>query len=260
MPTRVLVVDDEPAARERIIELLAGRQEVVVAGQCGDVAAAAAAIRELQPDLVFLDVSMPGPDGFALLAASSHGRMPAVIFVTAYEEHALRAFDVEAVDYLLKPFSVERFELALQRGCEESRRRCEDLLSDRVQRLLTGLEPPRYLERIVLRRTGKIRFLAVQDIDWIDAVADEVRLNVGGVAQSLRSSIGELEAQLDPQRFARIHRSTIVNLERVRELLVSPHGDYVAVLTTGNQLAVGRTYRDRFHESLQTRRRRTDGS
>jgi two-component system LytT family response regulator len=220
---RAFIVDDEPVARDRL------RQQ--------------AAAEEALPDVVFLDVQMPGADGFHLIEAVGARTMPAVVFVTAHEEHALRAFDVDAVDYLLKPFDEERFSTALSRVREELE----------LRQLRRGGDRKKPLERLPLRSAGRVTFLRVDDVEWVDAAHNYVKIHAtDGKAHVVRGAISDLESRLDPGRFVRIHRSTIVNVDRVRELELSSHGSYVAILSSGQRLTVSRSFRDRLPALLGT--------
>jgi len=240
---RAFIVDDEPAARDRLRDLLGKHRDVDVAGESEDVPGALDAIRDNPPDVVFLDVQMPGADGFQLIDAVGARAMPAVVFVTAHEEHALRAFDVDAVDYLLKPFDEERFSAALARVRDEVEGR----------RLRRGGERKKALDRLPLRSAGRVSFLRVDHVEWVDAAHNYVRIHdTAGQTHVVRGAIGDLEARLDPARFARIHRSTIVNVDRIRELELTPHGNYVAILDGGQRLAVSRSFRDRLPALLGT--------
>jgi two-component system, LytTR family, response regulator len=240
---RAYIVDDEPSARDRLRDLLGKHRDVEVAGESEDVPGAIEAIRNDPPDVVFLDVQMPGADGFSLIDAVGARAMPAVVFVTAHEEHALRAFDVDAVDYLLKPFDEERFATAIGRLRDEVETR----------RLRRGGERRKPLERLPLRSAGRVSFLRVDQVEWVDAAHNYVRIHGSdGHTHVVRGAIGELEARLDPARFVRIHRSTIVNIDRVRELELTPHGNYVAILEGGQRLAVSRSFRDRLPALMGT--------
>jgi len=260
-PIRTLIVDDEPAAREGMRQLLAGDREVVLAGECANGREAAAAIAAGAPDLVFLDVQMPQLDGFGVLRRLDRASLPAVVFVTAHEQYALRAFEVHAVDYLLKPFSDERFREALARAKQQVRQGRLSELSWKLLALIQGYAPeqpavpvrrigPRYLERLVIKSGGRVTLLRVGEIEWIDAEGDYVRIHVGQQWHLLRETMKRLEAQLDPARFVRIHRSTIVNLERVKELQPFFHGEYVVVLHTGTTLKLSRGYREHLETKL----------
>ena len=234
---RVLIVDDEPLACERIRGLLASERDIEIAGECHDGRSAAAAIRRLAPDLVFLDVQMPEMDGLAVL--QSLDRMPAVIFVTAYDQFAIKAFEVHAVDYLLKPFDRERFFKALERA-----RRGD--LDVRLRGLIEELRGRKeFLDRLVVRAGGRVLFLRVDELDYIEAAGNYVRLHADGEEYLYRETMARLEAALDPAKFARIHRSTIVNVDRVKELYPLFRGDYTVVLRDGRQLTLAKSYRGR---------------
>jgi two-component system LytT family response regulator len=240
---RAFLVDDEPAARERLRDLLLMHRDVEVVGESADVADALAAIPATAPDVVFLDVEMPGADGFRLIEQVGARLMPAVVFVTAHEEHALRAFEVDAVDYLLKPFDGERFAAALSRVREEVE----------LRRLRRAGERRRPIERLPLRSAGRVTFLRVDEIEAVDAAHNYVRIQaVDGRTHVVRAAIGDLATRLDPDRFVRIHRSTIVNVERVRELELTAHGGHVAILVSGRRLTVSRSFRDRLPALLGT--------
>ncbi len=231
---RALIVDDEPAGRDRLHDLLTKHRDVEVVAESADVPSALAAMREAAPDVVFLDIQMPGANGFRLIDEVGTRGMPAVVFVTAHEEHALRAFEVEAVDYLLKPFDEDRFLAALARVREE--------VADRSRR--TG--PRRAIERLPLRTAGRVSFLKISDIEWVDAAHNYVRIHtVDGKTHVVREAISELETRLDPDRFLRIHRSTIINADCVRELELTTYGNYIAILNSGQRLTVSRSFRDR---------------
>ena len=255
-PIRTLIVDDEPAARAGLRQLLAADPDVVVAGECASGREAVAAIQDAAPDLLFLDVQMPELDGFGVLREIGTEGVPAVVFVTAYDQYALRAFEVHALDYLLKPFSDARFRESLTRAKEQVRRGRLGQLSRRLAALLDTYDqsatlphaaapaPPRgYLERLVVKSGGKVTLLQVGEIEWIDADGDYARIHVGKASHLLRETMKRLEQQLDPARFVRIHRSTIVNLEKVKELQPFYRGEYVVVLHTGTTLKLSRGYR-----------------
>jgi len=246
---RVLIVDDEPLARERIRALLRDAPETEVVGECGDGRRAVAAIRRRKPDLVFLDVQMPELDGFEVLRALGPAEMPAVIFVTAYDRYALRAFEVHALDYLLKPFDRERFQRALARARSQLERDRHGAVEKRLLALLEDLQPGRKrLERLVVKEGGRIFFLRADEIDWVEAQGNYARLHVGRETHLVRETMARLEAGLDPKHFARIHRSAIVNLERVREMRPDFHGDYAVVLRDGTRLTLSRNFREKFRE------------
>jgi two-component system LytT family response regulator len=236
---RTLIVDDEPVARRRIRRLLKSEPDVEVVGECGDGREAIDTIRSLAPDLVFLDVQMPEADGFEVLGAIGTP-LPAVIFVTAFDQYALTAFEVHALDYLLKPFNRQRFEQAVKRAREHLERRTDD----RLLNLLKDLRPPvRRLTRFVVRSEGRLRLVDVGQVDWIEAADNYARLHVGKTTHLVRETMSRLALELDPEKFVRIHRSTIVRLDRIRELVPAFHGDLVVVLHDGTRLDMSRGYR-----------------
>jgi two-component system, LytTR family, response regulator len=246
---RTLIVDDEPLARERIVDMLVGDAEVAIIGECGDGLAAVAAIEAHKPDFVFLDVQMPELDGFGVLEAIE--QTPVIIFVTAYDQYALRAFEVHALDYLLKPFDRERFDKALRRAKRQIERERAGTMNRELVALLADLKSrPRPLERLVIKAGGRVFFLRVDEIDWIEAAANYVKLHAGGEAHLLRETINGLAAKLDPDKFLRVHRSIIVNLERVKEMQPWFHGDYVIIMQDGAQLTSSRNYREQLRKLL----------
>jgi two-component system LytT family response regulator len=253
MTIRTLVVDDEPLGRERIAMLLAEEPDVEVVGQCGDGPTALQAIRETAPHLVFLDVQMPERDGFEVMADLGGERLPLVIFVTAYDNYALRAFEVRALDYLLKPFDRARFRLALDRArhevalveAEDIARRVIAFASDR-----SAPEAGGHAERLVVKTGGRVFFLKAREIDWVEAAGNYLRLHVGADAHMIRQTMSGIEEQLDPKVFFRIHRSQIVNIDRVKELRPLFNGEYEVVLRTGARLTLSRTYRDKVQARL----------
>ena len=246
MSIRTLVVDDEPMARERIVSLLAQEPDVDVVGQCADGGEAVAAIQNLSPDLVFLDVQMPAADGFGVLRQIKREQMPMVVFVTAYDQYAIRAFEVHAVDYLLKPFTAERFAAALARakeeilarGSQDSRRRLLQMIADRAS-------ATSHLQRFVIRAGEGYRLVPAADVASFEAQGNYVRLKTGNGQHLLRITMAELERRLDPKRFARIHRSTMVNIDRIKEITPAWHGDFEVLLTDGQRLRLSRNFRDR---------------
>jgi len=254
-PIRTLIVDDEPAAREGMRHLLAADPEIVLAGECSNGREAVAAIRDTSPDLAFLDVQMPELDGFGVLREVGVERAPAVVFVTAFDQYALRAFDVHAIDYLLKPFTDDRFRQSLDRAKQLVRQGRLGDLSRKLAALLDNDESapapaPSYLDRLVVKSGGKVTLLPVGEIEWIDAEGDYVRIHVGKTWHLLRETMKNLEDQLDAARFVRIHRSTIVNLEKVKELQPFFRGEYVVVLHNGTTLKLSRGYRDNLEARL----------
>ena len=253
-PIRTLIVDDEPAARDGMRHLLTADPEIVLAGECANGREAAAVIRDTAPDLVFLDVQMPELDGFGVLREVGVERAPMVVFVTAFDQYALRAFDVHAIDYLLKPFTDDRFRQSLDRAKQQVRQGRLGDLSRKLVALLDHDEPAPvrqpYLDRLVVKSGGKVTLLPVGEIEWIDAEGDYVRIHVGKTWHLLRETMKNLEDQLDSARFVRIHRSTIVNLEKVKELQPFFRGEYVVVLHNGTTLKLSRGYRDNLEARL----------
>jgi two-component system, LytTR family, response regulator len=243
MTLRVLIVDDESVARRRVRRLLAAEPDVAVIGECGDGASAMTTIVAERPDLVFLDVQMPERDGFEVLQAIPTPELPAILFVTAYDRYALRAFDVHAIDFLLKPFTRERFRIALTRARERLERRDRDA---GLAALAASLrERPRYLSRVPVRTAGRIVLVDLTTVDWLEAADNYVRLHVHSREYLLRETLAALEAQLDPDRFARIHRSAIVQIDRIVELHPATHGDFDVLLRDGTRLTLSRTWRER---------------
>jgi two-component system, LytTR family, response regulator len=248
---KTLIVDDETLARRRIRRLLAAESDVEVIGECGDPQKAISFIQERNPDLVFMDVQMAGTDGFDVLQALPPKNTPAVIFVTAFDQHALRAFEVNALDYLLKPFDRARFQKAVERARVQLRQQSGAVLDHRLTQLLDTLgNRPRAADRVVIKSAGRIMFLRTDEIDWIEAADNYVRLHVGAEPHLLRETLGTLESRLDPAKFMRIHRSTVVNVDRLKELQPWFHGDYIVILQDGTRLNLSRTYRDRVIELL----------
>jgi two-component system LytT family response regulator len=248
---QVLIVDDEPLACERIRTLLADAPDVTIAGEYHDGRTAAAAIRKLAPDIVFLDVQMPEMDGFQVLQSLAlqnldAASLPVIVFVTAFDQYAIKAFDVCALDYLLKPFDRERFQQALERGRTELARRATGHLDQRLRGALEAWQKrEQYTSRLVIKSGGRVFFLRVQEIDWIEACGNYVQLHAGGQKHLHRETMARMEAALDPALFARIHRSTIVNVERIKELQPLFRGDYTVILRGGQELTLGRAYRAR---------------
>jgi two-component system LytT family response regulator len=237
---RALVVDDEPLARRGIRVRLERGGGVEVIGECANGSEAVSAIRDLAPDLVFLDVQMPGLGGFDVIERVGVERMPPVVFVTAYDAHALRAFDVHALDYLLKPIDDERFDTAVERA---RRRVAERQVSAMGRQLAAALEDLR-TRRILIKDRGRVVIVNETDVDWIEAEGDYVRVHAGGRGHLLRETMTAMAERLDPASFARIHRSTIVNVSRIRELKPLPNREFTVVLKDGTQLRLSRSYRD----------------
>jgi two-component system, LytTR family, response regulator len=248
---RTLVVDDEPMARERIMSLLQQETDVEVIGECSDGGQAVSAINQQSPDLVFLDVQMPGTDGFGVIQNIGADRMPTVVFVTAYDEYALKAFEVHALDYLLKPFGKDRFQETLKHAREHLERRRAGDLGRRLLALVQDLKPeqPRF-DRLVVKSGGRVFFLRTEEIDWIEAAGNYVRLHLGEESHLFRETMNGMESRLDSRRFVRIHRSRIVNSERIKELQPWFNGEYVVILRNGTRLTLSRGYREKLQEQL----------
>jgi two-component system LytT family response regulator len=255
---RILVVDDEPLGRRRVLDLLEDQPDAEVIGTAADGAAAVEAIRTSAPDLVFLDVQMPRMSGLDVLREIGPSGMPATIFVTAYDEYALHAFDSAAVDYLVKPFRDDRFEEAFRRARRRIEAESREQLHEQLMALLQGeasaVPPPgsasRYLERIAVQMKGRMRVVPVGTIDYVTASGTYAELHVGSDRYVIRESMHQLEERLDPDRFMRIHRSTIVRLDLVEVLLRGAGSEYEVQLTGGARLRVGRSRRDGLERRL----------
>jgi two-component system LytT family response regulator len=257
---RTIIVDDEPTARRGVRLLLERDHGVDIVGEAAGGAEAAELIRREKPDLAFMDVQMPGCDGFEALTKIEPEATPAVVFVTAYDEHALRAFEVNAVDYLLKPYDDLRFSAALQRAKDEVRRRQADSVNARLTQLLdylqanggaNGKKDENPGERILVKSSGEIFFLKAEEVDWIEAEGDYMKFHVAGRAHLMRETMARLESRLDPKRFIRIHRSTIVNIDRLRKLSPSFAGEYAVILHDGTKLKLSRGYHERIATLLK---------
>ena len=249
--TKVVIADDEPLARERLKMLLGAEAGVDVVAECQNGTEAIDAIQDLRPDLVFLDVQMPGATGFEVIDAVGATKMPAVVFVTAYDRYALRAFDVHALDYLLKPFDRERFQQALVRARERLQHQNQGELERRLLELVQDLKHnPQRIDRFVVKSGGRVYFVRADEIDWVEAAGNYVKLHVGEETHLIRETMTAIESQLDPEVFFRIHRCHIVNIERVRELQPWFNGEYVICLTGGARLTLSRSYRERFQQRL----------
>ena len=261
---RVLIVDDEPLGRKRVADLLRKARGVEIVGMLGDGASAVEAIRASTPDLVFLDVQMPGMTGLEVVRAVGPANMPATVFVTAYDKHALEAFDLAAIDYLVKPFDDERFEQAFQRARRIARLEETSRLRDKLLAVLQETDEPsqpakpgtsgaagaRYLERIPVESRGKVRFIPLSDVDYILASGPYAELVVGDRRHLIREAMQNLENQLDPARFVRVHRSAIVQLDRVDALLKAPGGDCDLQLRNGVRIRVARSRREELEKRL----------
>lgn len=251
MKLRVLIAEDEPLSRERLRKFLQAERLVEIVAECASGLEARNAIQLTQPDIVFLDVKMPELDGFGVIEGLSGARLPVVVFVTAYDRFALRAFEVHAADYLLKPFDRERFRTALQRARERLQRnpdpRNDQALSEVLAALPARLHPH---DRVTVRSQGRISFVNTAEINWICAADNYVELHVGDTTHLLRTTIAALANRLRRNRFVRISRSHLVNLDRVKEIRSRSHGDYSVILQDGTRLPGTRNYRHHLARSL----------
>ena len=254
MKHKVLIVDDEPLARRGIRARLEPLSDFVLLEDCDDGIAGLKAIRRDQPDLLFLDIQMPGMSGFDMLKRLPKNRVPVVIFLTAYDQYALRAFEVHALDYLLKPIDDERFAEAIERVRRQLKHRDTDSIEDRLRDLLaeqnSAKQPSPYVERFMVRTGSRITFVHAAEIDWIEAVGDYAGLHVGDKTPLMRETLNALETRLDPEKFVRIHRSAIVQASRICELRTLANRELRVRLTSGADLKVSRTYRNRLDEWL----------
>jgi two-component system LytT family response regulator len=242
---KVLIVDDEPIIRRGLRNHLSRRQSYEVVGECCNGHTAIDSIRQLQPDLVFLDVQMPEVDGFGVIREIGAQAMPQVVFVTAFDEYAVQAFDVNALDYLLKPFDDERFSRCLSRVEQRlATPRDEESLVEKLASLVAGQSKPSRSDRIAIRNSDRITLLQTEEIDWIEAADNYVEIHVGKHVHLMRETLSNLEQRLQPFRFLRIHRSRLVNADRIKELHPLFHGEYELVLTDGTHLTSSRHYRD----------------
>ena len=251
MTLRALIVDDEPLARQRIRQLLQKSVDVEVVGECANGVEAVQAIEDLGPDLVFLDIQMPELDGFGVIEAVGADRMPATLFITAYDQHALRAFEVHALDYLLKPFDAARFHAALARArrwCARGTGGAQEARPD-LEALMAGLRKERpWLDRVLVKQGDRHLLVRVAAVQWIEAEDNYVRLHVEGTSHLLRQTMAGLLERLDPRLFRRIHRSAIVNLDFIREFQPWTSGDQLVIMRDGTRLTLSRTYRDQVGE------------
>jgi two-component system LytT family response regulator len=259
MPEKIktLIVDDEPLARRNLRLLLEKDPQIEIIDECRNGQEAVNAVQSFSPDLIFLDIQMPEMDGFDVLEKVGAQQIHAIIFVTAFDQYALKAFEVHALDYLLKPFDDARFQKALTQAKLQIEQREIDKLSKKLLALLEDRENNRehraqeksYLTRLMIKLTNRVILLNVNEIDWIEADGNYAKLHVGRKSHMLREKMNDLESQLDPQRFVRVHRSIIVNLNRIKELYPHFNGDYIIVLEDGTQLKLSRSRR----EHLETR-------
>ena len=244
MKIRTIIVEDEPLARERLHDLLVADPDIDLCAECGDGRSAVEKVHELEPDLLFLDIQMPELDGFGVLAELSMDKLPAVVFVTAYDQFALKAFEVHAVDYLLKPFDRERFRAALQRAKDRIGLQQSTPAGEGLRALIADLRPEtKSLQKIAIKSAGRVTFVKVEDLDWIEAADNYVSIHSGTASHLLRETLTALSMRLPPEKFVRISRSCIVNLDRVKELQPLFHGEYCVFLNDGTKLTMSRNYR-----------------
>ena len=249
MKIRTLIVDDELLARERLRQLLQAEPEIELVGECADGQEAVVAIKKQSPDLIFLDVQMPELDGFGVIESITAQPPPVIVFVTAHDKFALRAFEVHAVDYLLKPFDRERFQKALARALDRVKHRENISQADSQSAVLAELKPPsKPLERLAVKTGGRVIFVKLADIDYIEAAHNYVELHVEKQSHLLRETLNSIEARLPADKFVRISRSVIVNIERVKELQPLFYGEYTVTLHNGVRLTLSRRYRDKLQQ------------
>jgi two-component system LytT family response regulator len=249
---RTIISDDEPLAREKLRILLASEAGVRIVAECRDGRQTIDALRTYKPDLLLLDIQMPGADGFQVLSTIPADDMPLVVFTTAYDQYAIRAFETHAVDYLLKPFDHERLHKAIERTRSELLKTNDREMTQRILDLLASSRvESRVAKRLVIKAAGRVVFLDVEEIDWVEAAANYVKLHVGRESHLLRESIGRISERLDPDRFVRVHRSTIVNVRRIKELQPCNSGEYIVVLKDGKELSCSRGYRTELHHLIE---------
>lgn len=248
---RVCIIDDEPIACRRIQRLLKDDSEIEIVQICNDGEEAVDAIQQFHPDLIFLDVQMPGMDGFEVLKSLKSESIPHVIFVTAYDRYAIQAFEVHALDYLLKPFDRKRFEQAVHRSKAQIHQSQQKSNNSELVALLKEMKnQPHHLERLVVKNQGRVFFLKTDEIDWIEAQGKHVSIHAGKEIHIVREAMNNLEAELDPKKFARIHKSTIVNIDRIKQLQPLVHGDFRVILRDSTVLTISRRYRQKIDELL----------
>jgi two-component system LytT family response regulator len=239
------IVDDEPLARTRIKTLLEDDAEIEVVAVCANGIEAVDSIKKLQPELLFLDIQMPKVDGFDVLQQLNASQIPVIIFVTAYDEFAVKAFEVHAIDYLLKPFDKRRFDLALERAKKSIKSDKSETMSNNIESLIDTMDrSSSYVSRVIVKQSGRVLFIDVKDIDWIEAAGNYVEIHSRDKSYLIRETMNNMDQKLDPDQFSRIHRSTIVNIDRVQELQSWFHGDYQVLLESGTKLTMSRNYRD----------------
>ncbi len=245
---RTVIADDEGLARKKLRILLDSEPQVEVVAECQNGRETVAAIRSFRPDMLLLDIQMPDLDGFEVLSEISSDEIPQVIFTSAYDQYAIRAFEAHALDYLLKPFDQDRLHVAIERASTEMQKRKDQDLTNRILELLSAVKSgkppvPEFDERLAIRTNGRVVFLSLEEIQWIEAAANYVRLNTGKVSYLFRETISRVSERLNPSHFVRIHRSAIVNVRQIKELIPVNSGEYVVVLHSGKELSCSRGYR-----------------
>ena len=246
MKTRTLIVDDEQLARDRLRQLLDEQPEIELVGECADGREAVDVIRKQSPDLIFLDIQMPELNGFEVLEAIEAEPMPVIVFVTAHDKFALQAFEVHAVDYLLKPFDRERFESALRRALQQVKYREDPARAEAQAAVLAEVQAPtKSIERLAVKSGGRIRFVRTADIAWIESAHNYVEIHEDKQSHLLRDTISAIEQKLPQDKFVRISRSTIVNVEKIKELEPLFYGEYTVTLQNGKRLTLSRRYRSK---------------
>lgn len=253
---KILIADDEPLARERIREMLKNDSEIVSINEAANGEEALNSIKTGKPDIVFLDIQMPGMDGFEVLEnldANTLRQIPAIVFVTAYDQYALRAFEFHALDYLLKPFDRERFDETLRRA-KASVKKQDGEMNKRIVQLLEQINnEPEFPEWLTIKKDERIKLLKIEDIEWIEAQGNYALLKFKESSEMLRETMDKLEAQLNPRTFVRIHRSTIVNINHIKELQVWSRGEYRVMMSGGKAFILSRSYRSRFDDFIKNR-------
>jgi two-component system LytT family response regulator len=247
MKIRTLIVDDELLARERLRQLLHGHPEIELVGECADGLEAVSALEKERPDLVFLDIQIPELDGFGVVQAIRVDPMPVIVFVTAHNQFAVRAFEVHAVDYLLKPFDRERFQVALKHALEQVKQKGHGV-AEKQSAVLAEVAPQKPSERIAVKTGGRVLLIKVHDIDWIEAAHNYVELHVDKQSHLLRETLNAIETRLPPDKFVRISRSVIVNIDRIKELQPLFYGEYIVTLHNGARLTLSRRFRNKLQQ------------
>lgn len=252
MKIKTLIVDDEPLARERIKRFLRDETDIETIGECSNGAQAVSVIKREKPDLVFLDIQMPEKTGFEVIKSLDAKSVPTIIFVTAYDQYALKAFDVHALDYLLKPFNRDRLHRAVAHAREHIENKRRGNFDERLVSLIADLKAEKkFLERLVVKSVGRVFFLRTDEIDWIEAAGNYLKLHAGSESHLIRETMNGIESKLNPDKFLRIHRSTVVNIDSIKELHPMFSGDYAVILRNGTEITLSRNYRDRFLELFE---------